>query len=85
MEAHSSAESKTSETDVLLTVIIDELKRIGSTLARQDERIEALSRVKNRSQLLDWDRGSVIVNFPSTQDRFPFFSHSTLRTANQFI
>lgn len=61
MEAPTSATSKTSETEVLLTVIIDELKRIGSTLARQDERIEALSRAKNRSQLPDWNAGLVVV------------------------
>jgi hypothetical protein len=51
------------DTRKLLTVIIDELKSIGLILARQDERIEALSSAKGRVHPKDWDSVSVVVSF----------------------
>jgi hypothetical protein len=38
---------KDQETEELLTIIIDELRIIGLIPARQDERIEALSKTKD--------------------------------------
>jgi hypothetical protein len=84
MEASTSATSKNSETEVLLTVIIDELKRIGSTLVRQDERIEALTRGKNHSQLPDWDAGSVVVKPPYSSANSCLLTFCA-RTPNQSI
>jgi hypothetical protein len=63
MEASNPVPHKAQTTEELLAVIVDELKSIGLVLARQDERIEALSRAKNRSHPLDWDCASVMVKF----------------------
>ncbi|KAE9377870.1 hypothetical protein N431DRAFT_399020 [Stipitochalara longipes BDJ] len=50
---------KRQETKELLNVVIDELKNIGLILARQDERIDALSKAKDRARPQDCDSVSV--------------------------
>jgi hypothetical protein len=61
MEAANSTQPKSPETGELLTAIVEELKSIGLILARQNERIEALSRIKEPTQTKDWDSVSVAV------------------------
>ncbi len=64
MEEANTEPRNEKETGELLTVIIDELRSIGLILARQDERIEALSKVKDNSRpSRDWDSVSVAVGF----------------------
>jgi hypothetical protein len=57
------------DTAELLTAIIDELRSIGSILARQNERIEALSRAKDRTHPKEWDSVSVAVGFQRSRGR----------------
>ena len=61
MEDADPGERKPKETEELLNVVIDELRNIGLILARQNERIEALSKVKDRAHPQDWDSVSVAV------------------------
>jgi hypothetical protein len=72
---------KDQETEELLTVIIDELRSIGLIPARQDERIEALSKTKDRARRRDWDSVSVAVGFSLYRD-LPVYSHLILRNQN---
>ena len=50
------------ETLALLKGIIDELKKIGTSQVRQDERIEALMRAKVSPGLLDEESLSILVS-----------------------
>jgi hypothetical protein len=63
MEAAGAPSLQAQDTVELLTAIIDELRSIGSILARQNERIEALSRAKDRAHPKEWDSVSVTVGF----------------------
>lgn len=63
MEVAGAPSLQAQDTAELLTAIIDELRSIGSILARQNERIEALSRAKDRAHPKEWDSVSVTVGF----------------------
>jgi hypothetical protein len=75
MENADPNRGKDQETGELLTVIIDELRSIGLILARQDERIEALSKVKDRARPAAWESLSVAVGLHCTE---PSLSTHTL-------
>jgi hypothetical protein len=63
MEAADPVSIAGQDTGKLLTIIIDELKSIGLILARQDERIEALSKANGRVHPKESDSVSVVVSF----------------------
>jgi hypothetical protein len=63
MEAADPPSLQAQDTGELLTAIIDELRSIGSILAQQNERIEALSIAKDRAHPKEWDSVSVTVGF----------------------
>jgi hypothetical protein len=85
MEASNPPPQEVQTTEELLIVIIEELRSIGSVLARQDERIEALSRAKNRPQLSEWDARSVEVKFVEIQHEFLILTLSTFRVLSLSI
>ncbi len=56
LEPSAPCELTGHETHALLKVIIDELRNIGNSLARQDERIEELRRTKTGKISTDGNR-----------------------------
>jgi hypothetical protein len=76
MEAAEPPSLQAQDTRELLTAIIDELRSIGSILARQNERIEALSRAKDRAHPKEWDSVSVAVGFQCPRISHPISSYA---------
>ncbi len=70
MEAAESPLLQAQDTGELLTAITDELRSIGSIPARQNERIESLSKAKDRALPKEWDSVSLTVG-----SQCPMVSH----------
>jgi hypothetical protein len=61
MEDVHSAQRESQGTGELLSVVIEELRNIGLILARQNDRIEALSKAKDGVRFQDSDSVSLAV------------------------
>jgi hypothetical protein len=72
MEDVHSAHREPQGTGELLSAVIDELRNIGSILARQNERIEALSKAKDGVRFQDSDSVSLAVGLDCPK---PFVSN----------